>query len=337
MSSNVLVLCGGKWVGMVLQLKRAMSEVPELQDGRIFVADRLPVTAAGSFADGSFIVPSVWDPDYVDCLVDLCSRHAVRVVVPLIDLDLERLAPEIQRFLAIGTTVVCPTSDMVEMCVDKMQFEEFATEQGLEHPRTYAPDELEFAQFPLFFKRRRSFGSIGSGICKCPREAQALLDRTPDLIFQEYIAAPEVSVDAYISASAACTVCVQRIRVRVLGGEAFQSCTIKSPGVRELASRTIDALAARGLKGPLNVQVFGGDRPTLIEVNTRLGSGSVLSNQASGGRLFRSILTEACGGSCDGDPDDYAENLQLFRYFGDIFYNRSGAIQFVPSWVPNSD
>ncbi len=330
-SSNVLVLCGGKWVGLVLQLKRAMREVAELHDGRIFVADKAPLTAAGSFADASFIVPSVSDPDYVDCLIDICSRHAVRVVVPLIDLDVARLAPQSDRFLAIGTTVVCPTTDLVETCLDKNQFERFANEHGLDHPQTYALDELDLAPFPLFFKRRRGFGSIGSGMCESPSEARAFLDRTPDLIFQEYITAPEVSVDAYISAAARCTVRVQRIRVKVLGGEAFQSRTIKSQAVRKLASRTIDALAARGLKGPLNVQMFDGDRPTLIEVNTRLGSGSVLSNQASGGRLFRSVLTEACGGSCEGDPEDYKEDLQLLRYFGDVFCNGSEPAQFCPS------
>ena len=49
---NVLIPCGGRWVGLVLRMKRAMAEVPSLRTGRLLVADRNASNPAGFFADG---------------------------------------------------------------------------------------------------------------------------------------------------------------------------------------------------------------------------------------------------------------------------------------------
>jgi len=89
-------------------------------------------------------------------------------------------------------------------------------------------------------------------------------------------------------------------------------------------------LARRGLRGPLNVQVFASQPPLVIEVNTRLGSASVLSNVATGGRFFAAVLAEACGLPVDGDPDDYREGLSLYRFLGDVFHDGDSVLDSVP-------
>lgn len=330
MACNVLVTCGGTAVGLVLQLKETLRGMPTLHGGRVFVADRAPTPPAASFADAAFVVPPVDHRAYVDHLLDICHRHAVRVVIPIIDIDLERLAPHRCRFADEATTVVCPPPGLVDLCLDKCRFEEFARSEGLAYPATYGVDTLTPDMFPLFAKRRRGFGSIGAAICRSLAEAQAALARHPDLIFQEVIAGPELSVDAYISVEGRCTVRVPRVRDKVIGGEAQQSHTVRSASIARLADRTIEALARRGLRGPLNVQLFGGDRPTLVEVNTRLGSGCVLSNVATDGRLFRSIVQEACRDTSTGDPDDYQTSLYLSRYLGDVIHDGASLVAAFP-------
>ena len=330
MASNVLVTCGGTAVGLVLQLQGTLRGVPALRGGGVFVADQAPTPPAASFADATFVVPPVEHHAYVDHLLDLCRRHAVRVLIPIMDIDLERLAPHRCRFADDATSVVCPPPGLVELCLDKRLFEAFARNEGLAYPATYGADALVPEMFPVFAKRRRGFGSIGAAICRSPGEAQAALARYPDLIFQEVIAGPELSVDAYISAQGRCTVRVPRVRDKVIGGEAQQSHTVRSAPVARLADRTIEALARCGLRGPLNVQLFGGDRPTLVEVNTRLGSGCVLSNVATDGRLFRSIVQEACRDTSTGDPDDYRASLYLCRYLGDVIHDGARPVASFP-------
>ncbi len=333
---NLLVPCGGKSVGMLLQLKEAMSQVGPLRDGRVLVADRAPVTPGGSFADASFVVPEVGDAGYVDALLQICRDQEVRVLLPVIDLDLDRLAARLREFAALGTTVVCPPPDLVELCLDKQLFQAFCRDFDLPHPPGREPGSLREDDFPLFAKRRRGFGSIGAGVVRTLSEARFLLFRNPDLLLQELVVAPEISVDAFVSRDGRCLVRVPRARDKVVGGEAQQTHTLRHPAVADLADRTIAALAGRGLRGPLNIQLFAQPEPVLIEVNTRLGSASVLANAATRGRLFSAILADACGGVVDGDPDDYVEDLWLQRYWGDIVHDGRRLLGSHPPPVPET-
>ncbi len=331
---NVLVTCGGKWVGIVLQLKLAMRHVAPLAGGRLLVADRASLTPAGQFADGSFVVPAINEPDYVDCLLDICRRQAVRVVIPLIDIDMVRLAPHASQFADVGTHVVSPPAELVELCFDKANFSGFADAAGIPVPRRYTAEQLDGAPYPLFAKPLRGFGSIGSCICRSAEEAQRALATNPELAFEQYIEASEVSVDCYLAAGGRCTVQVQRVRDKVIGGEAVQTHTVRLPAIRKTVNGALEALARRGLRGPLNVQVFATGRPPVIDVNPRLGSASVLSNMASHGRLFRSVLAESCGLAAEGDPNEYEEGLHLYRFLGDVFHDGSRASAVLPGeWI----
>ena len=327
---NVLVTCGGRWVGVVLQLQEAMRRVPALKHGKLLVASYDDFTPAGYFADEALVVPPIRHPEYIDQLTNVCRAHAIRVLVPLIDQDLERLAPGLDKFAAIGTTVICPPPDLVDLCMDKLRFARFAESKQLNHPKTCPSSEIQALSFPVFYKKRRGHGSIGSGICFSAGHALAEASASPDVLFQEYVRAPEVTVDAYISRTGGCTVCVPRVRDIVVGGESYTTHTIRDPAVTDLALRTISVLAQEGLRGPLNVQMFQTSPPMLIEVNTRIGSANVLSNVASRGRLLESILCEASGGTCDGDPEDYMVGLTLSRFLGDVFHQGGEVLAVKP-------
>ncbi len=330
-SRNVLVLCGGKWVGMTIQLKEAMGKVELLRDGLLIVADKAEVTPAGVFADRSVTVPPISDPTYIDNLRKLCVNWGIRVIVPLIDLDLERLSSHLYLFGEIGVSVVCPSEALVDLCMDKVLFRQFVLAESLPYPVTYGPDELDTAAYPLFYKPARGYGSRNTGICKSYMEAKRLLREWPDLIFQEYLSGDEVSVDGYISVSGEPLLCVPRKRDKIVGGEAYQSHTIQSDTAYDLALQTMRALAKRGLHGPVNIQMFlTGKGPYLIEVNTRLGSASVLSNVATHGKLFEYVLEEACGIPCTGEPYSYVRDLALYRFLGDLFYKGPNIVKVVP-------
>lgn len=330
MRRDVLVTCGGKWVGMVLALKQAQSEVPALAGGRTLVADRDELTPAGCFADARFQVPGINDPGYVDALVELCEREGVRALVPLIDIDMRRLAPAADRFAAVGTHLVSPTVDLVDLCLDKERFHGFCVEHDLSVPRAFSAQDLHEATFPLFYRRRQGFGSIGSGRADDLAEARAALEET-ELVFHQFVDADEVSVDAYINRDGRCVVRVARVRDKVVGGEAQRSHTIDDPKTLALADATIDALAAAGLRGPLNVQMFLSEPRQLIEVNTRLGSCTVLSNAATQGRLLRSLLAECAGETAEGDRDAFQRDLWIYRYTGDVFHTGPTPVRFSPA------
>ncbi len=320
---NVLVTCGGKWVGMILQLKSSMRLVPELASGSVYVADTKPITPAGAFADSAFQVPRIDEDSYVDKLLELCESGNVRVLVPLIDVDVLRLAPHARRFQSIGTHLVAPAQKLVQLCFDKSRFDHFAGQRDIRVPASFRGQGLLTAPYPLFYKRRHGFGSIGSGIARSCEEALHAVRYDPDLIFQECFESKEISVDGFVSRTGAVLYGVQRVRDKVLGGEVFHSHTVKLESIKEAAHHVLRALSEEGFQGPANVQFFLQEPPVLFDANPRLGSGSVLSNAATNGKLFAAVLLEACGGTAPDCSNTYEESLYLDRFFGDVFYSAS--------------
>jgi carbamoyl-phosphate synthase large subunit len=328
---NLLITCGGKWVGFVVQFREAMKRCAGHGTSRIIVASSDDFTPAGCFADAAAVVPPIADEHYVDALLEVCVREAVTVVIPMIDLDLSRLTPHLDRFAKLGAHVVCPPPDVVELCFDKLRFARFVESIGLRHPVTVEADALGELTAPVFHKRRFGYGSIGAGVCDSLAAARALARTNPDLIFQDVIHAREISVDAYVNRDGRCVIAVQRLRDKVVAGEAYKSHTVRLPTVSQAAEQMIAALASRGLRGPLNLQVFDTDPPTILEVNARLGSACVLSNVATGGRLFDAVLAEATGGTAGGRPEDYTVGLALNRFLGDVFHQGSKLVAIKPS------
>ena len=329
--NSVLVTCGGQYVGMILQLKMTMPRIPALMNGHLIVADKAELTPAGLFADRSVQVPAINDPQYIQALLAVCEEYNIRVIVPLIDIDLVRISPYLHLFWDKGIEVVCPPEHLVHLCFDKALFQEFLNEEGIAYPKTYKAGELGESSFPVFYKSRLGFGSIGSGVAKNFYDLQNVMQDFDSFVVQKLILAPEVSADAYISKSGQCTVCVPRIREKVVGGQAHVSRTIMNSEISETCRRIIKGLTERGLRGPLNIQLFLLDKPLVIEVNTRLGSASLLSNIASKERLFFDLLNEASGGKSEGNPDEYVSNLSLYRFLGDVFHMHDHVYKVLPS------
>lgn len=325
---NVLITCCGKWAGMVCQMRSSMRLVPQLRAGQLYVADAEAITSAGIFADRQFVVPRIADENYISSLLKLCESAQIRVLVPLIDVDVMKLAPYAEEFRLRGTSIVAPTVEVGNLCLDKTEFNGFAERYGIRVPRSVEAASITEAQYPIFFKRRCGFGSIGSGIARNAEEALVELAKDPDLVFQEFFAESEFSVDAFISHTGSPVYAVQRCRDKVIGGEAVRSHTVKNSNIGDAALELLKALADQGLSGPVNLQMFASDPPAVFDVNPRLGSASVLSNAATGGKLFASVLQEACGGTAQSlSIDDYEEGMCLYRYLGDVFYRADGGSQ----------
>jgi len=327
---SALITCGGKWVGSLLGLREAFSTAGNPGIHRLYVADAAGVTAASYFADQSFRVPLINSSDYIDSLLDICRGFNVKSLVPLIDLDVARIAPHLDSFESAGTRVAAPRYEVASLCIDKVRFADFCSRHSLSHVPLLGASDVFFTSGPIAVKPRTGFGSRGFMRVESGRQASELLATDPELIAQPFIDSSEVSLDGYINSNGECTILVPRLREKVVGGEAQQSTTITHESVWDLGLRTVQALAEYGYRGPINIQAFLSATPMLIEVNPRLGSCSVLSNRATGGRLFWSIAAEASGMSVGGSPDDYEVGLSVHRFVGDVYVRDQVPFASVP-------
>jgi carbamoyl-phosphate synthase large subunit len=310
---GILVSSAGRRGALVAILRRALANLG--LDGPVVASDVSGYSAAFHLADRGLLVPRQSDPGFVDALLELCEREAIRLVVPTHDGELPPLAAARDRFAAIGTTVSISDPATVAIGRDKARTHAWLTAEGFPTVRQgTVTDVLADAgswRWPLVAKPRE--GSAGIGVLRC----QSVADLPEgDVVVQEIAPGDEHTVDVLVRRDGRCPVAVPRRRLEVRSGEVSKGVTVRHPALEDLAKRLAEALP--GAFGVLNVQVFAaGDELRVIEVNARYGGGFPLAYEA-GARLPEWTIEELLGRPSTL-ADDWRDGLVMLRYDDAVF------------------
>jgi carbamoyl-phosphate synthase large subunit len=294
-------------------LRRALANLG--LEGPIVASDVSGYSAAFHLADRGALVPPHADPGFVDALLELCEREAIRLVIPTHDGELPLLAAARDRFAAIGATVSISDPATVAIGRDKARTHAWLAAEGFPTVRQgTVTDVLADAgswRWPLVAKPRE--GSAGIGVTRC----QSVADLPEgDVVVQELAPGDEHTVDVLVRRDGRCPVAVPRRRLEVRSGEVSKGVTVRHPALEELAKRLAEALP--GAYGVLNVQVFAaGDELRVIEVNARYGGGFPLAYEA-GARLPEWTIEELLGRPSTL-ADDWRDGLVMLRYDDAVF------------------
>ena len=160
---NIFFTCAGRRTYLLKYFREQLAG-----DGLIIGGDMQLTAPALSVADIKVQLPAVYAEQYVDVLLDVCSKHNVRLLISLNDLELPILADNKHRFEEIGTIVVVSSPDVIDVCFDKLKPAQFIERIGLKAPMTFVNlNEAEDAinkgklHFPVILKPRWGSGSIG--------------------------------------------------------------------------------------------------------------------------------------------------------------------------------
>ncbi len=177
---------------------------------RIVGTDVTPVSKALYEVDYPYLVPRATDRRYVETLLRLCRRHAVKALFPGSDPELGRISRARKRFLAEGLLLPINPRRVIDICSDKLETCAWLSEHGFNHPRTVAlcsPRDLERAPFfPALIKP--AVGTGGSKdvfIVRNRRELRSLgsylLSLGGRLLLQQYVgdASSEYTVGVLLS------------------------------------------------------------------------------------------------------------------------------------------
>jgi len=310
---GILVSSAGRRGALVAILRRALANLG--LDGPVVASDVSGYSAAFHLADRGLLVPRQSDPGFVDALLELFEREAIRLVVPTHDGELPPLAAARDRFAAIGTTVSISDPATVAIGRDKARTHAWLTAEGFPTVRQgTVTDVLADAgswRWPLVAKPRE--GSAGIGVLRC----QSVADLPEgDVVVQEIAPGDEHTVDVLVRRDGRCPVAVPRRRLEVRSGEVSKGVTVRHPALEDLAKRLAEALP--GAFGVLNVQVFAaGDELRVIEVNARYGGGFPLAYEA-GARLPEWTIEELLGRPSTL-ADDWRDGLVMLRYDDAVF------------------
>ena len=314
--ANVIITSAGRRVTLL----RAFAEAVKPRGGRVIACDVDPLAPTLYEADIAERLPLLSDATYSDALTDVVKRHAARVLVPTIDPELPVLARLRERLLGLGCVPLVSSAEFVEIAGDKWLTVETFSRLGYRTPSSWLPEELDAVRLPdvLFVKPRK--GSAGKHTYRVDREhLHQILGLVPQPIVQEYIDAPELTVDALLDMEGRPVHYVVRQRLKVVGGESVEGVTVKPQVLERYLPELLSAIGKLGGLGPITLQLFlKEEEPILSEINPRFGGGFPLAWYA-GARYPEWILDMVEGKVVEPKLGDYRVGVYMTRYYTEIF------------------
>ncbi len=326
---HLLLTCAGRKVSLVNQFRQAFDDLDI--DGRIIGVDSSSHSAVLSVCDKSYIIPRCDHPAYVPTLLDVCERHRVQLLLPLIDVDLLVLAEHRERFREAGTLALVSSLPVVSICRDKESTSRFFDDNGIPTVRNLSVEDVRRGNlpYPVFIKPANGSGSQHAYKVQSRDELDFFLRYVPRPMLQEFATGQEYTVDVLCDLAGRVINAVPRRRLEVRAGEISKGVTCKD---WRIIRATVDLANKLGGFGPLTVQCFVSDdgdaSVRFTEINPRVGGGLPLS-VAAGANYPKQIIRMALGQSLAPCIGDFADEFYMFRYEEGV-YVPGASLQDIP-------
>ena len=307
---NILFTSVGRRVELISSFREALLTLG--MNGKLIGTDIDPLAPAFHSVDKGFLVPAVDSTEFIEAIVKVCRDQDVRLVLPLIDPDIQLLAKYKTTIEATGARVGVADEREALTCGDKWRTYEFFRDLGIPTPQSWLPETVGGnVDFPLFVRPRDGSAGIDAYVARNQKELEFFCEYVPHAIVQEFIAGPEITSDIVCGFNGRVIAVVSRQRIAVRGGEAMKSVTVRDERIVEYCCRIAKALHA---VGPITVQCMMKDNePHFIEINGRLG-GCVPLAIAAGVDIPALLIATAADMNVDRTArDDYVTNLYMSR------------------------
>jgi carbamoyl-phosphate synthase large subunit len=295
-------------------------------NGLVLGADCSRTAPAGQLVDHFFLVPPCNDPEFLPCLINLCEKNHVKLLIPTIDTELALYAANRKKFAAVGTTVAISSPATVEICADKVATHQWLVENGFPTLHQGTPDEVlgcgTHWNYPLIVKPRRGSASIDVVRVNSEAMLHALRCERDDLIVQEFARGQEYTINVLADRLGRCQCSVPHLRLEVRTGEVSKGVTLKHTGLMELAREIVERLP--GAYGALNVQGFLDSDGVIqvVEINARFGGGYPLAHHA-GADFFKWMLEDLFQLPSSASYNEWENDLTMLRFDDAVFIPRA--------------
>lgn len=316
---NILFTSSGRRVALIRHFRKILITLSP--GAKVVIADTNKNAPTAFIGDCYQPVPRVTDEKYISTLLEICDRHDIKLLIPLIDTELLLLAEHKALFQEHGVTVLVCSPEATKICRDKNNTAGFFQRIGIATPKILEPESVQAdpaAQYPYLIKPLDGSCSIGVTKINSPDELRFFSGYVKNAILQEFIEGEEYTVDALVDFDGKVCSVVPRLRLETRAGEVSKGMTVKHRGIMEVTKKVAENLP--GALGCLTIQCFltPAGEIVFIEINPRFGGGFPLSIQA-GADFPRWIIEMMLGRQPEMSIDDWRDGVVMLRYDDAVF------------------
>ncbi|MFA5293109.1 MAG: ATP-grasp domain-containing protein [Phycisphaerae bacterium] len=316
---NVLFTCIGRRVSLLNSFKKAAKELK--LNCRFFGTETTELSSALQLCDKKFIVKSVNHQHYTKQLLQIVKQNNVKLLIPTVDLDLQILSENREKFAAAGCTVLVSKPQAVHICQDKRETFKFLVKNDFDTPQTMGAKQAlskKNLRYPCFLKPWDGHASKGNAAAKNRQELAFYTKKIRNCIVQEYIRGQEFTCDVYADFDLQIRCVVPRKRLEIRAGEVSKSKVITNLKIMHQTAELARKLGAG--PGVITVQLMltRDKKIKFIEINPRFGGGAPLSIKA-GANFPKWILAHFISKKPQIKFDGFENNLTMLRYDAEVW------------------
>ncbi len=317
---NILFTSAGRRVSLLRCFRNALNEL-DLK-GRLITADVRGDAAAHWVSDVQESVPPITSPEYLPALQQICERHEISLLIPLIDPEFSLLAPHSAHFAQLGCKLLVSSLDTCELCLDKRKTAAFFLGAGVSTPRLYTLEETladTSLPYPLMVKPVDGSSSIGATKANNSEEVRFFSQYVRNALIQEFVSGEEYTLDILLDFAGKALCVVPRLRIETRAGEISKGRTVKNRALMEAGKTLAEALS--GGLGAITFQLFltADQQIKFIEINPRFGGGFPLA-AAAGANFPKWIIEMALNKPSSAAFDAWQDGLVMLRYDEAFFF-----------------
>ncbi|MGB3206622.1 MAG: ATP-grasp domain-containing protein [Crinalium sp.] len=277
--------------------------------------------AGSSFCDQFYTVPKAVEDNYISQLVDICVAENVKIIFPVVDIELEIIATNIEVFRNQGIQVWLSNLETIQTCNNKYQTYKFFLDHKFATPQTWLPEEITGREadfpYPLIVKPIDGRSSIDVFCVEDVAALQQALKKVNQPIIQEYLEGKEFTIDVVADEDSRILAVVPRERIEIKAGISYKGRTVKD---QQLIEKATDIAQKLQIKGACNIQCRVKDNLVkFFEVNPRF-SGTLPLTIAAGVNSPLLLVKLALGQNLEKEYFDFKEGLYMARYWQEVFY-----------------
>lgn len=290
----------------------------QLSDYEVIALDGEALGTGLYTTDRSFVIPYSSDPSYLPTLLKLCQDENISIYFPGLDAELPILSQNVEKFQAIGATVIVSSPDVVELGDNKLVTFKRLTDLGFNVPNTLdmssvSIDDISFG-YPFILKQREGGArSQNLYLIKSRDELDGLISNGIDIrkfIAQEYIDGEEYTCGTVNLGGICKGVIVMRRILR--DGDTYKCFVVRDHVIEREVESIVNAIKPFGA---CNVQLRVRDGKVYVfEINARC-SGTTAARSLSGFNEPKSIAEFISHGI---EPTFNVKEQTILRYWKEL-------------------